>query len=87
VSEYTQKKMERIRARYLRLRAPSQYTPKQMKRIWARTLRYLACEDPKRAQLMFDRLHADVDGRCSHTKFTNQVRRTIGLPEQALRAP
>lgn len=56
------------------------YTPKEMKKVWARTQRYLNCEDPVRAQEMFDVLHSYVDGAPS--KFTNQVRRAIGLPER-----
>lgn len=83
-TRYTPKRMNKIQAKYRRVASRGLYTPKQMKKIWAMVLRYFACEDPVRSQAMFDQLHAKVD--CgSPTRFTNQVRRALGLPEQEIR--
>lgn len=58
------------------------YTPKEMKRIWALVVRY--CERPSPyGQEQFDKIHSYVD-RGPPTKFTNKVRRAVGLPVRAL---
>lgn len=82
VKSYSPKKLRQIKAKAQRyFKSRTAYSPKEMQQIWAKVQRYLNSEDTKYSQDQFDRLHAKVD--CGPaTRFTNQVRRAIGLPEQ-----